>query len=158
MKHLRYQKIKRLLLLLATILVLAGCAYGKAGRLNSYVAAGFPAEQVQVVADDLAALLAEKLPPGRSAVFLKTAGSHDEFGQKLETALRLRSFILAAEASASAPAVAYVLDQLDEGQCYARLAVADGPTLTCAYQLKDGRLEPQALAVDTGSDHDWQKP
>lgn len=142
--------MKRLILLLTLALAVSGCAYGKVGLLNSYVAAGFSAEQEDAVAEDLAGLLAEKFPPGRSSIHLKVTGAHDGLGQKLENALRSRGFTLAAEPAVSAPAVAYVLDQLGEGHCYARLTVAGGPTLTRSYAINDGRLEVQALAVDAG--------
>jgi hypothetical protein len=141
--------MKRLALVLVAVLILGGCAHGPAGLGNSYVAAGFSEEQVGLVADDLADLLAGRFPPGRSAFFLKIAGPADGLGQKLDDALRSRGFTLAA-ASADAPAVTYVLDRLDESQCYARLTVAEGPTLARAYRVIDGRLEVQALAADKG--------
>jgi hypothetical protein len=142
--------MKRLSLMLILALALGGCAHGKAGLLNSYVASGFSAEQESLIAEDLAGLLAGKFPPGRTSFHLNIAGSRDGLGQKLDDALRSRGFTLAAEVSGNAPTVAYVLDQLDEGHCYARLTVDGGPTFTRAYQVKDGRLEIQALAADEG--------
>ena len=140
----------RLIPLLMLVLALAGCAHGRGGLLNSYVATGFSAEQESVIAEDLANVLAEKFPPGRTTFHLKIAGTRDDLGEKLDAALRSRGFILAAEASAEAPAVAYVLDRLDEGHCYVRLTVAGGLTLTRAYQVQGDTLEPLALAADEG--------
>jgi hypothetical protein len=114
------------------------------------VATGFSADQEATVADDLASVLAEKFPPGRTTFHLKLADTRDGLGEKLDAALRSRGLTLAMEASADAPAVAYVLDRLDESHCYVRLTVAGGPTLTRAYQIKDGNLAPLALAADEG--------
>ncbi len=95
-------------------------------------------------------LHADLHPPGRTTLHLKLADTRDGLGEKLDAALRSRGFILTADASTEAPAVAYVLDRLDDGHCYVRLTVAGGPTLTRAYQVKDNNLEPLALAADEG--------
>lgn len=142
--------MKRLSLLLILALIMGGCAHGRAGLGHSYVASGFSDEQASVVADDLADLLAGRFPPGRTSFHLKIAAPHDGLGQKLDSAFRSRGFSLSDEDSADAPVVAYILDQLDEGHCYARLTVAGGPTLTRAYLVRDGLLEVQALAADEG--------
>jgi hypothetical protein len=139
-----------LMLMLALALTLGGCAHGKGGFLTSYVAAGFSEEQENLIANDLAEVLAGRFPPGRTSFHLNIADSKDALGQKLDNALRSRGFTLAAEASDKAPAVAYVLDQLDEGHCYARLTVDGVLTLARGYKINSDSLEIQALATDGG--------
>jgi hypothetical protein len=142
--------MKPLVLSLLAVLVLGGCAHSRTGLGQSYVASGFSDEQATVIADDLADLLAGRFPPGRTSFHLQAVGENDVPGLKLDQALRSRGFTLMVEPSGDAPAVAYVLDRLDEGHCYARLTVAGGPTLARAYQIDGSLLEIQALAADEG--------
>lgn len=141
-----------LLPLVLSLAFLSACAGGhsRAGVLNSFVAADYPASAETLVAADLAAGLAEVYPPGRTNLHLKSAGAKlDPFGETLENALRTRGFTLLPEASSKGATVAYVFDRLDKTSWYSRVSLSDGLIMTRVYRQAGDTLEA-AAATRTG--------
>lgn len=146
---------RKFLVLICLIMVVAfitGCAggYGRAGKLNSFLAGGCPASAVSMVADDLASRLAESYPPGHTRIHLKQTGSHsDALGTAFEQALRSRGFAISAESGPKVLTVAYVMDRIDEATWYSRLSVSTGLIISRTYVQKGETLEMMA-ATKTG--------
>lgn len=114
-------------------LLLAGCA---PRHIGSFSAEGVTPKQEAVIAEDAAGKLADKYPPGRTALYLESSKS-GHFNTALEGRLRERGFRLEAAGGSGALTVAYTLDAIKDepGVWYLHVKASDGFSFSRVYAL-----------------------